>query len=547
MNIAGVVFADFVDAPAGGPSRLTADLAGQPVLVRTLRRLLAVDGLHRRIVFVRPRDREAADAVLRDAELAELVELLPLDTSSHSRRLLLATARKWNLESWRGGLMGATWFDEYIDPPAVALALNHLACEAVLCVDGHQALLDPAIATAMLTHHARCREVAEMTFTQAPPGLAGLILQPAAVQQLVELNIPLGLLLSYRPELAQSDPLIHEACYHVSPGVAQTAARFVADTGRARELLALAVMECGEHVDAAALCAWTRQPGHDRAGALPVEVELELTTADPLPNTALRPRGARVPRREVSDLDAVRRLATELASYDDRLVVLGGHGDPLQHPAFAEVCRILRAAGIYGVGVVTPLVDLTDTTLSALFDERIDVVEVLLDANTQQTYAQVHGLDCYARVRENVLRIEATRRQRGQPQPIVACSLTRCAATSSELETFYDDWLSETGTAVLRGYNDYCGVLTADALLATTSRVREPCRRLHTRLALWADGHAPTCHQDFGGAGVLGDWTREHLRGIWAGGTLSDLRRAHRDERLEALPLCRPCSEWGRP
>ncbi len=547
MNFAGVVFADFVDAPAGVPSRLTADLAGEPVLVRTLRRLLQVKGLRRRCLFVRPRDRDTAETLLRSAGLSESIELLPLDTSAHSRRLLLATARKWNLESWRGGLMGATWFDEYIDPPALALALNHLGSEATLCVDGHQAVLDPAIATAMLRHHERCRDEAEMTFTQAPPGLAGVILQPAAVQQLMDLNVPLGLLLSYRPELAQTDPLIHEACYHLPAEVAQTAARFVADTGRSRELLALALAELGEHADAAALCAWVQRPGRGRAGPLPVEVELELTTADPLPNTTLRPRGARVPRRELTDLDAVRRLAAELAAYDDRLVLLGGYGDPLQHPQFAEVCRILRDGGVYGLGVATPLVDLSDESLEAMFAHRIDVVEVLLDAHSPATYVRVHRADYYARVRENVLRIEAARRDRQQPQPIVACSLTRCAATSAELETFYDDWLRETGTALIRGYNDYCGFLARDTLLSTTSALREPCRRLSSRLAVWADGAVPTCHQDIRGDGQLGRWTIEPLRRIWEGKPLADLRSLHDALDLEALPLCRRCGEWGRP
>jgi hypothetical protein len=546
MNVVGAVFADFVAAPAGGRSQLTTQLAGQPILVRTLRRLLQVPELDRRCLVVRPRDRDAAAGALEASGLGVQVELLPLDTSPHSRRLLLVAARKWNLASWRGGLMGATWFDEFVDPQAAALVLNHYKCAAALLLDGHQAVFDPAMAAAMLAHHETNRAEAEMTFTQAPPGLAGIILRAPAVQNLLDLNVPLGLLLSYRPELAQTDPIIHEACYHVAAEVAQTAARFVADTRRSRELLDEALRELGDDASAAALCTWVAHPDHDHAGPLPAEIELELTTADPLPNTTVRLRGDRVPRRELRDVGLVNRVAAQLVEYDDRLVFLAGHGDPLQHPQFAEVCRRLRAADVYGLGVATPLVDLSDENLDALFAQQIDVVEVRIDAHTPATYQRVHGVDRFEQVRRNVERIEAARRERQCPQPIIVPSLTRCAATIDDLEPFYDHWIREVGSAVIGGYNDHCGALSADTLLPTVSPLREPCQRLWVRLMLLADGTAALCSQDIRGAMALGNWTTEPLRDIWSGVRLAAARAAHGALRLEAFPVCQGCSEWGR-
>jgi hypothetical protein len=546
MNMVGAVFADFVDAPGGGRSQLTTELAGQPILVRTLRRLLQVLGLNRRCLVVRPRDREAAAGVLAAFELGEQVELLPVDTSQHSRRLLLTAARKWNLTSWRGGLMGATWFDEFVDPLATALVLNHYKCAAALVLDGHQAVFDPVMAAAMLSHHELHQQEAEMTFTQAPPGLAGIILRAPVVQNLLDLNVPLGLLLSYRPELAQSDLIIHEACYHVVAEVAQTAARFVADTRRSREVLDEALRELGDDACAAALCTWVAQPGRDAAGPLPVETELELTTADPLPNTTVRLRGDRVPRRELRDIGLVTRVAEQLVEYDDRLVFLAGHGDPLQHPQFAEVCRRLRAAGVYGLGVATPLVDLSDENLDALFANRVDVVEVEIDAHSRATYQRLHGVDRFEQVQRNVERIETARRERNQPQPIVVPSLTRCAATIEDLDPFYDHWIREVGSALIGGYNDWCGELAADPLLPAVSPLREPCWRLRSRMMLLADGTAALCSQDFRGAAAVGTWITEPLRAIWSGARLEAARAAQRALRLEAFPLCRSCSEWGR-
>lgn len=547
MRIAGVVFADFAEANLGGPSHLRTVLAGQTIIGRTLRRMARVAGLAARCLFVRPRDRALGEQALRDAGLEGTFELLATDSGFRGRRELIRAARKWSLEAWRGNPLGLTWFDEFIEPAAVAVVLSHYQCDALLCCDGHQPVCDPDLHSAMLrTLHER-REETGWCFTQAPPGLAGVIVGRDMLADLLQLEIPLGLLLSYRPELAQVDPITSPACHHVAPEIMQTAARLTGDTRRSRELLEEALRELGDEASASDLCAWVRRPGHDRAGPLPVEVEIELTTDDPLPDTTLRPRGTRVPQRVLRDLDAVRRVADELATYDDRLVVLGGHGDPLRHSEFAEVCRILRAAGVFGVAVVTPLIELSDGQFEALFEQRVDIVEVLLDAHSRATYAKVQGADRYDQVVANLERLEQTRVDRRVPQPIVVPSQTRCAATLADLEAFHDDWIRRVGSAVIRGFNDYCGVMPADPLLPTWPPVRVPCRRLGSRLMLLADGSIPLCGQDLGGERLLGGWLSGSLRDTWEGAGLADVRAAHAALSLGTLPACGHCTEWNRP
>jgi hypothetical protein len=547
MKIVGAVFADFVESNLGGPSHLRTELAGQTILARTLRRLLQVEGLAGRCLFVRERDRAAAEETLQNAGLTEQVDLVPEDPGDRPRRELVRAARKWCLESWRGNPLGLSWFDEFIDAPTVACALDHYRCDGVFCFDGHQPVLDPAIATTMLTHLKEHQDACKIVFTQAPPGLAGVILRREAIEDLLKLSIPFGLLLAYRPEIAQPDPIIHPSCCPVAPILTHTAARLTGDTRRSRELLELAIREVGEHASAEDLRRWLALPGHDRAGPLPVEVELELTTDDPLPGTTLRPRGDRVPRRQLADLAALERLARELAQYDDRLVVLGGHGDPLRHPQFADVLRLLRESGVRGVGVTTPLTELPEETMEAILTNRVDVLEVLLDAHSPATYAQVHNSELHARVVANVERFELVRRERRSPWPILVCSLTRCTATIGEMEAFYDRWIKALGSALIRGYSDYCGALPPDTLLPTRPPIREPCRRLSSRLMLLADGRVPWCSQDFGGETCLGKWTDGALQQIWEGPALQELRAAHAAINLGALPMCQRCREWFRP
>ncbi len=547
MRFVAAVFADFAETFLGGASQLLTRLGSRSVLGHTLARLMRVAGVERRCLFVRPRDADVAKATVEELGLADEIDVVALDEGARPRRRLLRCARKWNLEAWRGSPLGTTWFDEYVEPLCVARVLDHYECEGVLCLDGHQPALDADIATQMIAHQRENDAEARFVFTQAPPGIAGIVLRRDVTRELVEQQYPVGLLLSYRPEMPQMDPITRQSCLRIAAEVAQTPARATADTRRSRELLAQAFSELGEDCDAPTLCAWLREDGHDRAGPLPAEVELELTTEDPLPETTLRPRGDRVPRRQLEDLDAVERLARQLAAYDDRLLFLGGHGDPLRHPRFPEICRQIRAAGVCGLGVGTTLVEPSASALSALVDNGVDVVEVRLDANSPATYQAVHNADAFERVLSNIDRIQAARRERQSPPPVVICSLTRCAATLAESEAFFEHWIQTTGWAVIRGYNEYGGLLPPDSLLATRPPTRGPCRRLDTRMMLLADGRAVLCAQDISGETAFGSWNSEALADLWRGKALDAARESHSRLAFGDRPFCARCGEWFRP
>lgn len=546
MKIVAAIFADFSETFLGGPSRLDTRIGSRAVIEHTLTRLARVGGLDQRCLVVRERDEQVAAAVARKLGFAEQIDVLAIDDGSRPRRRLLRAARVWNLDCWRGSPLGTTWFDEYVEPLAAARVLDHYEASAVLCLDGHMPALDVDIVSRMVAYQREHADEAPFVFTQAPPGLAGIVLGREVMRDLLERKIPVGLLLSYRPDAPQQDPITKSPCCRIGASVSQTSARLTADTIRGGELLAGAFATLGEDCDAEALCEWLRAPGNDRAAKLPIEIEIELTTDDPLPRTKLRPRGQRVPRRQVKEIDAVVRVAEQLAAYDDRLLVLGGHGDPLLHPRFAELVPRLRAAGVCGIGVETSLAEFSQAALDALIGN-VDVVEIRLDANNAATYLRVHGEDAFDSVMLNIERIENARQASQSPQPLVVCSMTRCAETLDEVEAFFDRWTRAMGWAVLRGYNEYRGLLPADTLLSTEPHTRRPCRRLDARMMLLADGAAVLCGQDVAGEIVLGSWIEQSLEELWSGEILARARESHSRLALDDLAICASCGEWNRP
>lgn len=545
MKIVAAVFADFGESFLGGRPALTQRLGGRTVIAHTLDRLLHVEGLDARCIFVRQRDQAAAQVAAAAVGAEKRVDILPLDDGVRPRRGLIRSARKWGLSSWRGTPLGTSWFDEFLEPLVAARVLDHYGAEGVLCLDGCQPLLDPAINTRMIAHARENAGESDFVFTQAPPGVAGVLLRRQTARELLENQWPFGLLLAYRPEAPRGDLITRAMCCPVPAEVAQTSARLTADTRRSRELVESAFAALGERAGAPEICAWLA--GRARVETLPLEIEIELTTDDPLPQTSLRLRGERVPARRAADPDAIQRIAAEIAAYDDAAIVLGGHGDPLLHPRFPEICERIRAAGVCGLAVTSALVDLPDAAFEALFAQRVDLLEVRLDSNSREAFQALHKRDAFEAVIANIERIDSERKRRLSPQPIVVPSLTRCAATLGAMESFFDNWIRRTGWAVLRGYNDYAGRSPADSLLPTEPLVRRPCARLDARLLLLADGTVARCEQDVGGEHALGRWTEQSIEEIWRGSALRDLRAEHAASAGVRLPLCRSCREWHRP
>jgi hypothetical protein len=546
MKLALAIFADFVESFLG-ESRLEVELGGRMLIAHTLSRAAAVQGADSKVIVVRARDETAARRALAQAGLAEEFDLLAIDSGQRPRRELIRAARKWNLDSWRGGLLGTSWFDEFVEVTEVARVLDALECEGALCIDGHQPLLDQEIAGGMLRYARDQSFEVDFVFSQAPPGLAGVLLRRETTRDLLRMQSPVGVLLSYRPEAPRMDLITKPMCYRVDPTVAATPVRFCADTAASFDMVERALADFDERPNAARLCAWARDGGYARAATLPVEIELELTTDDPLPRTTLRPRGARVAARRVAPGDSVARVLAELGARDDRLLWFGGFGDPLAHPEFGGIVSAARSAGVFGVGVATPLVDVSDDHVAALFDAEVDVLQVLLDAGSAATYQAVHGADRYHAVCENIHRILERRQQFKRPRPIVVPSLTRCAATRAEIEGFFDHWIRTAGWAVIEGYQEYGGLLPDDALAGTTPPVRGGCRRIKSRLTLLANGTAVSCDQDAEGRQAMGSWGTESLASIWASKRRSELISSHEALNLGRLPVCGGCRQWHRP
>jgi radical SAM protein with 4Fe4S-binding SPASM domain len=254
-----------------------------------------------------------------------------------------------------------------------------------------------------------------------------------------------------------------------------------------------------------------------------------------------------VGRRGPIELDLIDRLGRELGHFDDSLVVLGGFGEPLLHPQLPEVLGRLRAAGVFGLTLRTNAIALGADAIDAICRHDVDVVTVLLDANSAAEYRCVHNADYFDRVRGNVEALSEARQQRGQAAPLIVPEMIKDTVTVEHMEAFYDEWLGRVGWAVIDGHSTYAGQLPDRSVLNMAPPVRIPCRRIFSRCMIMADGSMVACDRDFKSSYPVGSITSAGLSDLWRSARMQDIRQGHETSSYEHLPLCSACQDWDRP
>lgn len=552
MKVIATIQADLEVTPLGTPSRLTDELRGVEVLKRTVDRVSRARRVSSVYLLCPEQHLQRCERLLANNN----VTIRPYNAGPPPWAGLVQTGRKWSLDGWRGGIGGTTHFEEFTDGRLIGGLLKTVEADTVLSVPACAPLIDPALIDAMIQHHEKTKHESSLTFTQAPPGLAGIVMDVALARELGEKDIPVGWVLSYKPDSPQKDLIFQPCCYDIPPEVRYAVGRLTADTERSfRRLAAL----LGEHEDPDLVTVgrWLTDHVDTTVEPLPCEVEIELTTDDPYPEALLVPRGSRVEKRGPIDPKIVEQLVTELIRFDDALVVLGGFGDPLRHPQFAEVLKCIRAAEadgrkLYGLAVRTRGVDLTREDMEAMIECGVDILEVALDAWTPELYSQLLSPNdpAGAKLDDVVSRMEQLRglcQQRQTAKPIVVASMTKARDNVDELDGFYDGWLRRLGAATIHGFSHYAGQLEDRSVIRMAPKPRLACRRLRSRCVVLADSRVTMCDQDFNGRHSVGSLGEQTLEQIWRGEALDDIRNAHCQGQFDVTPLCAACDEWHRP
>ena len=213
----------------GLPSLVGRELAGRCVLEWVVERVSRVKGLKRIVLVHEPNEDVLSLLNEHDFGVPVSGHVYP-DGLEHPDRAKIAAARLWSLEAWRGGLGGATCYDELLPAGPMLSAMEEHKADSALLVGADWPLVDPNFCQRVLDLHLEHPDMMQMTFTQAPPGLAGIAVARKLIAQLAKNNAGFGQLLAYSPAKPQSDPIGRDVCVQIPAAVRSCTNRFVYDT-----------------------------------------------------------------------------------------------------------------------------------------------------------------------------------------------------------------------------------------------------------------------------------------------------------------------------
>lgn len=446
----------------------------------------------------------------------------------------ITVAQKW-AAGWRGGLLATCCWDKGYLASVVLEVVAEV--DAIVLIDPSGGLVDPQIL------HRLIREAEsgarDYYFSQAPPGLGGVLLKRTMVQKLADGNTHPGRIVHYLPEAPVLDPVTSDACIELPLSVSRSTERLTLDSERQIRRISQATASLNGTLLVTHSEGIIQQLGSiDPAGEFPREITVELTT-----RRTSRPVFLPVVNRHDLSVDQFSTLVDEIQRYDDARLVLGGLGDPLLHPRLEDILD--RCHTLYTVSLETDLIDVSDQTLQAIVEGPVDVVSVNLPAMVRSTYESIMGVDALLSVIENIKKLILIRQRRGKGTPVIVPTFMKLSSNLAEMEQWYDTWLRAVGSAVIQGPSDYAGKIPDLSVAQMAPPLRKPCRRIESRLTVWSDGSIVMCEQDAFSQFSIGKIGETTLESVWKT-RLKEIRDSHRSG--SCLPvLCQSCREWHRP
>lgn len=192
---------------------------------------------------------------------------------------------------------------------------------------------------------------------------------------------------------------------------------------------------------------------------------------------------------------------------------------------------------------------ITAAKAQEIIDCGLDKINIDIDGATKETFEQVRvGLD-YERVVENARLLMALKRKTGSRTPEITVTIINMDRTAGEIEAFKALWTPVADHVMVQSYTTWTGSVadrnTGDqAVNSATGGFTFPCKHPWEEFVIAHDGRVSICCLDFDFKVVVGDVSKQSIREIWNGETITRIREKMIENRYDELDLCRHCNNY---
>jgi MoaA/NifB/PqqE/SkfB family radical SAM enzyme len=250
------------------------------------------------------------------------------------------------------------------------------------------------------------------------------------------------------------------------------------------------------------------------------------------------------------DPELNRKLVTEVRETGGdhcRYLRYTGNGEPLLHPQAFDMLGDAASRSGTIVCLTTNGMLLDERRVERLVDTGVDLVDISIDAFSDDVYARIRRKGDLAVTRAGVQRLLGRIRDRSAPTRVVV-SYVEQPENRHETDEFERFWRSEGAhEVVIRRLHSAAGAVAEHAGTLTdlaSSSQRRPCLYPWERITLNARGWLAFCPQDWEHGSEVADYRTTSIADTWRGSVYQKLRRAHLDDDYSHHRFCGQCPDW---
>jgi len=248
-------------------------------------------------------------------------------------------------------------------------------------------------------------------------------------------------------------------------------------------------------------------------------------------------------------LSIFRKVVEEMRQHPHSSLRIFSRGEPLLHGHIVEMVRIAKQeARLPIVSVITNGILLQGRIAEGFIKCGLDLVEVSLDALTEETYRAVRPLagktarqykSPFNTVVANVLRYVQVRDQLNPACKIVV-SIIDQPRVNHEIDEFINIWQRRVDRVLRRTFHSFQGRVSGILL----PEKRHPCRTLWSRFNVHSNGDVPLCYNDWKNEEIIGNLGDPNttVAGLWHHPVFEHYRESHR--RGVYPGICAGCHDW---
>ena len=235
------------------------------------------------------------------------------------------------------------------------------------------------------------------------------------------------------------------------------------------------------------------------------------------------------------------KIADEMGKYPWSILRFHGRGEPLLHPNYVDMISYGKKAG---VGIITSFTNVTlldEQMAKEILDAGLDILELSVDAYSEELYRDFRGTEYFHQVVENASNFIKQRNARGnKTKTRVIVSAVDCPEFQPEKEAFRKFWEARADKVIFRPYHTYGGRLETIPACQPTEAV--PCSQLWTRFSVNPWGQVNACFNDWADKEIVGDLTipNQNIAKIWRSEEFESIRHTSLEGK-KALECCKVC------